>query len=812
MPWSDRLDTLFRDVRFAWRSIWRSPVFTLTVIGTLALGIGANTAIFSFVSGVLLRPLPYHNDGELMSLQTVLPSFGPEAASVPDFRDWKAQNQTFTSMTAASNAAGNLTAEGSDPERIRYARVLEDFFPTFGVQPAAGRFFSADDNRPGSDRVAVLSDGLWRRRFSGDAAVVGKTITLGSIAFTVIGVAPPGFAYPANAELWAPQAFGPGNPVPPRRADFLRVIGRLKPGVSLTAAQADMALTAQRLEKSYPGSNRGVGIGVQSLRQSLVGDVRPALIMLTVAVGIVLLIACANIANLLLARATGRQREMAVRAALGASRERLAGQVLLESTMLSLLGGAAGLGVAWWGVRLLKATAPASMPLLGEVRINASVLLFAFVMSVLTGLSFGLAPALQAMRLSLRSGLSEGSGASSSGRSERVRRTLVTVQAALALTLLSGAGLFLQSFVRLQHVDLGFNDRGLLSLRVALPQAKYRGPGATAAFFRQLRERVAVLPGVQGVGMSSDIPLGGGFNYLSFDILGRARPGPNEHSPDAIPTSADSAWFATMQIPLLRGRAFGTSDDSIAPPVAVVNEEFARRYFPSGDVLGARVSFGGPDESAGATTIVGVVKTTRLEGVGRASYPQFFRPLTQSPDNAIYLTVRSASGDPAKLAPAIRREVLALDSQQPISDVRTMTERVDESIGQSRLNSTLLSGLSLVALIIAGLGIYGVVAYGVARRTREIGVRMALGASRQDVLSLVLSQGMRPVIFGTVLGLGASAALGRVARTLLYGSDGVDPATFGAATLAFVAVATVACLVPASRASRVAPSVALRSE
>ncbi len=428
-----------------------------------------------------------------------------------------------------------------------------------------------------------------------------------------------------------------------------------------------------------------------------------------------------------------------------------------------------------------------------------------------TGIAFGLAPALRAGRngrdVSRPYNLA---GVGDSARSGRLRRGLVVVQAALALALLVGAALLVQSFWRLQRVDLGFNPTGVLTMRVALPPARYRGPAVTAAFFRQLHDQVAPLPGVQSVGMSTDIPLGPGFNYLSLGIVGHPPPGPNEHPPDAIPSSADTNYFAAMGTPLLRGRLFGAADDSIAPSVALVNEEFVRRYLPGENPLGVRVFFGGGD-GEGAMTIVGVVKTTRLDGVARPPYPQLFRPLTQAPDNAVYLAVR-ARGNLLALVPLIRHAVLTLDPLQPISDVHTMDDRVSDSIGQSRLDTVLLSGLSALALIIAGLGIYGVVAYGVARRTREIGVRMALGATQSDVVALVTRQGMQPVIVGIVVGVGVSVVLGRVARTLLYGSDGIDPLLFAGATLLFVVIATVACRYPAARAARVQPSVALRAE
>jgi len=788
MTITERIGAVPRGLALAGRRLRRSPVFAL-------------------VSGLLLRPLPYRDDGRLMTLWTMLPKFGRESASLPDFNDWKAQGHSFVAMTGATNGSANLTANGSDPERVHMASVLEGFFATLGVKPLVGRDLSSADNRLGSEHVVVISERLWRRRFRGDPGLVGSTILLNGNPYQVVGIVPGGVNIPSQAEVWGPLVFPPGR-TQPRRGDFLQVFGRLRPGVTVAQARAEMTTVAGRLAETYPASNRGVGIAVEPLRQTIVGDVAPALLLLTIAVGFVLLIACANIANLLLARATGQHRELAVRVALGASRAQVAGHVLLESLLLSSVGGIAGMVVAWCGVQLLKANAPASMPLVDGVRIDGGVLLFTAALTVCTGLGFGIAPALRASRVSLRNGLSEGAGASSSVRSERIRRALVSAQVALALTLLSGAGLFLQSLIRLQHVDLGFDEHKVLTAQVSLSRVRYPARAQSEAFFRQLSSRIATLPGVTAVGLTTDIPLGAVFNYLTFDVIGRPAPAQNEKAPDAVPTVADSGFFAAMGMVVTRGRLYGDHDDGSAPRVGVVNEEFARRYFNGKSPLGERITFGDPDQ---AIAIVGVVKTARLEAVGRDAYPQVYTPLSQGSESSLYLVTRTRSR-PEAMLPAIRAELKALDPDLPISDVMSMQQRVDESIGQSRLNSTLLSGLSALALVIAALGIYGIVAYGVVRRTREIGVRQALGATGMQVVGLIARQGAWPVILGVLLGLGGSVALGQLSSQLLFSTTPIDPVAFIAATGLLVMVASVACLVPAMRALKVAPSIALRTE
>ena len=804
------LDTILQDLRVAQRAFVRNPGFVLAVVATLAVGIGANTAIFSFVNAVLLRPLPYPSPGQLTVLQTRLASGEIEEASYPDFVDWRDQTRSFSQVGAFSNSNDNYAPPGADPERIPSARVTANFFATLGVTPRLGRGFTSLDEVFGSHRVIVLSDALWRR-FGADSTIVGRSVTLNSVAYAVIGVAPPELRMPERAELWAPLSADPAGPGPSRRNDFLHVVGRLKPGVTLQAAQADLDALAKRLAVAYPNTNAKVGIVADRAHDLLVGQVKPALLMFAAAVGVVLLIACANIANLLLARATARHREMALRVALGAGRGRLVRQMLTESLALSLVGGAAGVVFALWAVQALKGIVPPNTPRLASVRVDGVVLGFSALLSIVTGVVFGLVPSLRVSGTALRDGLSDGGRGASGGGADRLRGALVLAQTALALVLLAGSGLLLRSFVQLQHVDLGFNERGVLTVQLVVPPVKYPTPTRQLVFFEAVRDRVRAIPGVQAAALTSDIPLGPGFGYNSLAIQGRPPVQPGEPEPDAIPTVADTGYFRTMGIALSDGRLFTAADRDSAPLVAVVNAEMMRRHFGGRSPVGERITFGNPARGAAWLTIVGVVQNTRLEGVGRESYPQVYQPAAQSPQRAMYVVART-SADPMSLVPAIRREVAAIDAAQPLSDVKSMAQRVDGSIGQARLNSILVGVFSVFALVLASIGIYGVISYSVVQRTREIGIRIALGASTPTVVRLVMRQGLAPVVLGVVVGLAGSMALTRLMSGLLFGVGANDPLTFVAATAVLTTVASVACLVPALRAARVMPTEALRAD
>jgi putative ABC transport system permease protein len=806
------MDTVLRDLRYAARALLRQPGFSIAVALTLALGIGANTAIFSVVHGVLLRPLPYPNDGQLMTVWTKFASGLHETASMPDYGDWKAQNTTFARMSAYANSNDNLAAPGGEPERVPSARVVPDFFGTLGLTPVAGRWFVPDEFVFGSHRVVVLGYGLWVRRFGANPAIVGQTITLNARPYTVVGVAPESMRLPARAQLWSPLAFDPASGPQGRRSDFLSVIGRLKPGVAQRRAQSDMDAIGRRLAAAYPATNARVGVEVISLHDQLVGQIRPALLVFSAAVALVLLIACANVANLLLARATARDREMAVRAALGAGRSRLVRQMLTESLVLAVTGGVLGLLLAWWGVQGLKAAAPPTLPRLDEIGLDPVALGFTAVAVIVTGFLFGIAPALRGSSFALHSTLSTGGrGGIGGGRGERLRGVLVVAQVALALVLLVGSGLLVRTFARLQQVDLGFDPRNVLTAQVVLPGAKYTTDDRMLGFFGALRDRLTSTPGVQVAGFTSDVPLAGGYSYISFAVIGQPVPPAIQSVPDAIPTVATPEYFSALRIPLIAGRLFGPSDGPKAPRVVVVNQDLVKKAFAGRDPIGERISFGNPTDSTSWLTIVGVVGSTRLEGVGLETYAQAFTPLAQSPVPYVYVIARTA-GDPLALTSVLRREVVALDPTLPIASIMSMEQRAAESVAQFKLNSVIVTLFAAVALVLASIGIYAVISYAVVQRTREIGIRMALGAGRADVLRLIVRDGMAPAVIGVVAGAVGALAVTRLMRSLLYGVSTTDPLVFGAVAGALAAVALGACWVPARRASRVDPNVALRND
>jgi putative ABC transport system permease protein len=690
--------------------------------------------------------------------------------------------------------------------------VIADYFETLGVRPAAGRWFVPDEFVFGSHRVVVLSHGLWERRFGADPAIVGQTITLNARPYTVVGVAPESMRLPARAQLWTPLAFDPASRPQSRRGDFLSVVARLKPGVSQARAQADMAAIARRLAEAYPQTNARIGVDVISLHDQLVGQIRPALLVFSGAVAFVLLIACANVANLLLARATAREREMAVRAALGAGRKRLVRQMLTESLVLAVGGGVVGLLLAWWGVHGLKAAAPPTLPRLDEIGLDPIALGFTAVAVLVTGFLFGIAPAWRGSAFALHGTLGAGGRAGiGGGRGERLRGVLVVTQVALALVLLVGSGLLVRTFARLQQVDLGFDPRDVLTAQLVLPGAKYTSEERMMSFFDALRERLTATPGVRTVALSSDVPLGGGYNYLSFQVIGQPAPRPGENLPDAVPTAATGEYFAALRIPLQSGRLFTQADGPNAPRVAVVNQELVKKAFAGRDPLGQRISFGNPTDSTSWLTIVGVVGSTRLEGVGLETYAQAFTPLAQSVVPYVYVVART-NGDPASLTPALRREVAALDATLPLSNILSMEQRAAESVAQFKLNSVIVTLFAVVALVLASVGIYAVIAYAVAQRTREIGIRMALGAARADVLRLIVRDGMSPTVLGVVIGALGALGVTRLMRSLLYGVSATDPIVFSVVAAMLVIVALGACWVPARRAARVDPNVALRDE
>jgi putative ABC transport system permease protein len=796
----------------------RRPGFTVVAVLALALGIGANSAIFSVVNAVLLRPLPYDEPERLVMVWERRPRQNRDAGPVSpaDFLDWQAQSQSFASMAAYWPTEFNLTGVG-EPEQISSQLVTPAFFEVLKVKAALGRTLLPEADQPGGQHVVVLSHGLWQRRFGADPGVVGRALTLNDESFTVVGVMPQGFQYPdKSTEMWTipkqvlPETSLTGKPDPTlaRSLHYLSVIARLREGVSVGQSQAEMEAIASRLEQQYPTENTGHTARVVSLHEQLVGDVRPALLVLLGAVGFVLLIACANVANLLLARAAARHKEMSIRTALGAGRLRLIRQMLTESGLLSCLGGACGLLLALWGVDLLVWLSPENLPRLGEIGLDARVVGFTFAVSVLTGLVFGLAPALQASRLDLVSSLKEGGRSSQEGFGRhRMRSLLIVLEVALALVLLVGAGLMLRSFQRIQQVDPGFNPNNVLALEISLPRSKYPRKEQIRNFYNQVTERVSTLPGVESVAATWMLPLSGQDAGRGFDIEGYS-PAPNERVNAAF-SAVTPRYFRTMEIPVRAGREFTEQDGPTGQSVVIVNETLAQRYFPGGDALGKRIKLRGDDNPW--LTIVGVasdVKHTELTAQPRM---QMYLSSLQTPFPFMNVVVRTTV-DPASLTAAVRQEVWAIDPAQPVASAETMQQLISNSVARARFNTLLLGVFSVVALLLAAIGLYGVMAYSVTQRTHEIGIRMALGAQGRDVLRLVLRQGMTLAFLGVLTGLAAAFALTRVMASLLYGVTATDPLTFAAVALVLSLVALLATIIPARRATKVDPMVALRYE
>jgi putative ABC transport system permease protein len=801
------MERLIQDVRYGVRMLWKRPGFTAVVVLTLALGVGANTAIFSVVNAVLLRPLPYRNAERLVWVAgNVRGGTARASVSPPDYVDYRAQNTVFEEFAASTTVpnAVNLTGAG-EPERLTGSRVTANYFRAFGVEPALGRVFLADEERAGPESVAVLSDGLWKRRFGGDPSVVGKSLTLDGRAVTVVGVAPPEFQYPAGAELWLPLDFDDPE-MKMRAAHFLRPIGLLKEGVTLEQARAETDLIARRLEEQYPESNARWSLTLIPLQEQLVGGVRTSLWVLLGAVGFVLLIACANISNLMLARATARRRELALRTALGASRWRVARQQLTESVLLSLAGGALGLLLASWGVEVLVALGAGDIPRSREIGVDGRVLAFTAALSVLTGLAFGLLPALRASRTNLNEVLKDAvRGTAGPGRG-RVRAALVVSEIALALTLLVGAGLLVKSFVGLRGVSPGFDPANVLTVRIDLARARYAKAEQAAGFFGELQRRVAGLPGVEAAGMVSELPLSGQPNDMYFSVAGR----PPQTAGEKVTADyrrVNHDYFRAMRVPVLRGRGFTEQEAAGDARVVVVNEALVRNFFPDEDPLGKRlvIDFGKAEEFE----IVGVAGDVRHRSLEGGVYQMMYVPTLRI--GGTNLVVRTTS-DPLTLASAVRGEVAAVDRDQPVSAIRTMEEVVSGSVAQQRFRTLLLAAFACVALLLAGVGIYGVIAYSVTHRTHEIGVRMALGAGAADILKMVIGQGMALALLGVAFGLLAALALTRVLSSLLFGVTATDAATFAAVSFLIAAVAFLACLLPARRATKVDPMVALRYE
>ncbi len=806
------MQTLWQDLRYGLRLLLKRPGFTAIVVLVLALGIGANTAIFSVVNSVLLRPLNYPDSAALMTLwEDHTRREGParEWTSPPGFQDWRDQSTVFTHIAALNNWGPTLQ-EASEPEMLPGASVSYNAFSLIGIKPLLGREFNADEDKTGAPKVAILNHSLWQRRFNNDAAIIGKSVRLSGESYTVVGVLPPGFQLPIinGAEIFRPIAptFNPGCQ---HGCYTIRVIARLKPGVPLERARAELTTIAQRVEQQFPETNKKVGATIVPLHEFVVGDMRLAMMALLAAVGFVLLIACANVANLLLVRAAAREREIAIRAALGASRWQVVRQLLSESLLLALLGGSAGVLLAFWLVDLLKRVAPDGTPRMEEIGIDGRVLLFSLGIAAVTGLLCGLVPALQASKHDLNQALRDaGAGNKGSAGGGRVRSALVVAEIAIALTLLVGAGLLMRSFVLLQGVDPGFSPTRVVTARLGLPQNAYPNREQIANFYNQLHARLKALPGVQSAAFGSSVPMTGVNTDTDFTIEGRPAPPPGQ--PQAAWFSVVSPdYFQTMGIRLREGRFFAESDGENAPRVVVIGETMARKYWPNENPVGKRLGFGG--NPVNWREIVGVVSDVRHFGLGADARPTFYFSATQLP-RAFTNVVLRVQGEPLSYVAALRNEVQALDKNLALSNVQTMDDLVAATIAVPRLVMLLFGGFAAVALLLAALGIYGVMAYSVTQRVQEIGIRIALGAQARDVLTLVVGQGMRLAVIGVALGLAASFGLTRLMKNLLFGVQPTDPLTFVGVALLLASVALMACYVPARRATKVDPLVALRYE
>jgi putative ABC transport system permease protein len=821
------METFLHDIRYSIRVLRKSPGFTAVATLTLALGIGANSAIFSVVNAVLLRPLPFKDPQRLVRIWGKFEKEGipKNWISQPELLDLNQMSESFEDIAAYQASGVNLTGN-QEPVRVNAASVNASLFPILGINAKIGRTFSQDEDQPGRNKVALLSHNLWQSRFGSKPGVVGEKIGINGENYTVLGIMPDGFQFPDQDDIWVPLAIDKAKP-DDRGNHGLEVVARLKPGVTPEQAGVELSNIAATLQQRYPDNypqDGGWGLFFVPMLDELVGKLRPALWLLLGAVAFVLLIACVNVANLLLARAGAREKEFAVRAALGAGRGRLVRQLITESLLLALIGSALGLALAWTCVRLFVAFGPPEIPRMSEIGLDWRVAGFSLIASIVTGLVFGLAPALQASKPDLQDALKEGGRGSTSGR-HRLRNVLVVSEVAIALVLLVGAGLMIKSFSRLLTLNLGFRTDKILTMRLSLPETKYKEDPQQADFYRKLLDRVRALPGVASASVISHLPLSGSYSSGSTAIehadveegLRRFKGIPYIEA-DRRTVSAD--YFSTLGIALKEGRLFSDADTETAPPVAVVDEMFQRRFWPNGSAVGKRFIArfdNGKDIQWGQ--IVGVVEHVRHYGIDQVKQygldqegrEQIYFPYLQRPNDRMFLAVRTGM-EPLSLANAVRGEVLALDKDQPIYDVKSMDQLVSNSLAERQLNMVLLSGFSVIALVLAAVGIYGVMSYSVAQRTHEMGIRMALGAKQSNVLSLVVRQGMTLALIGVAAGLAGAFALTRLMTSLLYGVSTTDPLTFGAISVILTGVALVACLVPARRATKVDPMIALRYE
>ena len=800
------MHTTLQDLRYAVRSLLKTPGFAVVAILTIALGIGANTAIFTVVNSLLLRPLPYANAERLVMVwQDWSARGGPadEWGTPGNFVDWRAEQSLFQNVTAISGWRPTLTGD-AEPESLVGEQVTYEYFSVLGVRPALGRDFRWEDDVPNAPRVAIISDALWKRRFGANPSAVGQVVNLSGVSHEIVGVMPPRFrpAIVTDGELWRPMRLN--RATPNRGAVVLRVVGRLADGVTFDQAQAAASALAARLQTVHPKFNEKTGFNLQPLHDRVVGDIRPALLAVLGGVGFVLLIACANIANLLLARGSGRGRELAVRAALGAGRARMVRQLLTESLVLAVAGGLSGFLIGVWMVDGLRAMAPENAPRLGEISLDTTVFAFAALLTLVTGLLFGLAPAVQHSRVDITHSLKEAGRGTSGGGGRTLRRVLITAEVALALVLLTGGVLLIQTFVRLQRADLGFRTEGVLVGSVNPPAVVYNSRQKYIAFYDQLMEKLSAIPGVQQAALSSFLPLDAGDSDTSFAIEGRPAPTGATDTPVTWYREISAGYFDAIGMRIRRGRNFAERE---AAPSAIVNETLARKYFPNEDPVGRRIRFG---QDSPWITIIGVVADARVQGAREETRVETFVPYWQLGEGGMSIILNG--NNPSAFAAPLRQAVASVDRNVPVIGIQTMTEIFDDSIAQPRFLATLAGGFAALALLLAAIGIYGVMTYVMSQRIAEIGVRMALGATAREVFKLVIADGLKLSAIGVAIGAAGAIGVGYSLTKLLFGVPPADPLTIAAAAATLITVAAAASFLPAWRATRVDPMVALRAE
>jgi putative ABC transport system permease protein len=798
---------LVNDIRFAVRALGRSRMFTITALATLALGISVNTAIFSVIDSVLLRQPPFDAPERIVMVEGSNPTQGMQISSVayPDVVDWRANAHAFEEIGVVRRTTFNVAADDR-AERASGARVSANFFRVFGVKPQLGRAFLAEEETPGRDRVIVLSDAYWRRRFAGDPAVVGRPLLLNGWQYTVVGVMPKGFAYPPDAEAWSP--FASDSQALQRGSRFIVAVGRLAPGVTVDKGNAELVALAKRLELTYPGSNAGWSVKVRPIREVMAGQGPTILYTFLAAVGFVLLIACANVANLLLARASSREREVAVRKALGASSWRLTRQLLTESVVLATGGAIIGVLLALWEVRLLKSVVPIPVPPWITVQVSARALVFTIVLAIVTGVAAGIVPALRLARGNVRESLATGVRGSGSARRSRTQRGLVIVEVALSVVLLAGAGLLLTSLARLEAVPPGFSPDGVLVARLTLAGPRYQSRDAMVRFYDDVLTQLRGTPGVEAAGAAGALPLSGSVNTSNFHLPGRPDPA-NSNGPTSRWERVTPDYFRALAIPITAGREFDVRDKPDGPRVVIVSESWARTFFPGErDVVGRLVQLGGSELQ---TTIVGVAGDVRQDGLNEPVQPTMFLPYAQHPDGGMTVVVRS-SGDAATMTGVVREAVRRVDATIPLYSVSTMREQVSKSIIAQRLSGGMITVFAIMALVLATVGVYGLIAYSVAERRHEIGIRLALGAQGRDVRRLVVGQGVRLTLAGVAIGLAGAIFVGRALRGLLFGVGAIHVPTLVAVSAILLTVAALASWIPARRAARTDLLGALRGE